>query len=105
MDARKMTKEDIDKIREIDGFPMATDDDIIALADAPFYTPCPNPYLSDYIAEYGTPYDEETDDYHREPFAADVSEGKYHPVYRLHPYHTKVPHKAIVRYIMHYTKP
>ena len=51
------------------------------------------------------PYDEATDDYHREPFAADVSEGKTDPIYMAHTYHTKVPHKAIMQYILHYTKP
>ncbi|NLM29095.1 MAG: DNA methylase, partial [Methanomicrobiales archaeon] len=40
-----------------------------------------------------------------EPFAADVSEGKNDPIYNAHSYHTKVPHKAIMRYILHYTKP
>jgi hypothetical protein len=41
----------------------------------------------------------------REPFAADVSEGKNDPIYNAHSYHTKVPHKAIMRYILHYTDP
>lgn len=105
MERRKLTKADIDKVRDIEGFPVGSDEDIIALSDAPLYTACPNPFIGEFIRENGTPYDETTDDYHREPLAADVSEGKYHPVYRLHPYHTKVPHKAIVRYIMHYTNP
>jgi hypothetical protein len=43
--------------------------------------------------------------YHREPFASDVSEGKYDPIYKYHPYPTKVPHMAIMRYILHYTEP
>ena len=105
MEPRKLTKEDIDKVRNIEGFPIGSDEDIIALSDAPYYTACPNPFIEEFIKENGTPYDEETDDYHREPFAADVSEGKYDPVYKLHPYHTKVPHKAIMKFILHYTKP
>ena len=105
MERWKLTKEDIDKVRGIEGFPIGTDEDIIALSDAPFYTACPNPFIEEFIRENGNPYDEATDDYHCEPFAADVSEGKYDPVYKLHPYHTKVPHKAIMRYILHYTKP
>ena len=43
--------------------------------------------------------------YHREPFAVDVSEGKTHPIYKAHSYHTKVPHLAIVPSILHYTEP
>ena len=105
MERRKLTKEDIDKVRNIEGFPIGTDEDIIALSDAPFYTACPNSFIEDFIKEYGTPYDEATDDYHREPFAADVSEGKNDPIYNAHTYHTKVPHKAIMRYILHYTNP
>ena len=105
MERRKLTKEDIDKVRNIEGFPIGTDDDIIALSDAPFYTACPNPFIEDFIKEYGTPYDEATDDYHRDPFAADVSEGKSDPIYMAHSYHTKVPYRAIRRYIMHYTNP
>lgn len=105
MEKRKLTKEDLDKVRDIEGFPIGTDEDIIALSDAPYYTACPNPFIKEFIEEYGTPYDEETDDYHREPFAADVSEGKNDPFYMAHSYHTKVPYKAIMKYILHYTKP
>jgi DNA modification methylase len=105
MDKRKLTKEDIDKVRNIEGFPIGTDEDIIALSDAPYYTACPNPFIEDFIRENGKPYDEATDDYHREPFAADVSEGKNDPIYNVHTYHTKVPYKAIMKYILHYTNP
>lgn len=105
MESRKLTKEDIDKVRRIKGFPIGSDEDIIALSDAPYYTACPNPFIEDFIRENGTPYDEATDDYHREPFASDVSEGKTDPIYMAHTYHTKVPHKAIINYILHYTKP
>lgn len=105
MEKRKLTKEDIDKVRGIDGFPVGSDEDIIALSDAPYYTACPNPFIEQFIRENGTPYDEETDDYHREPFTADVSEGKNDAFYMAHSYHTKVPHKAIMKYILHYTNP
>jgi hypothetical protein len=105
MERRKLTKYDIDKVRGIEGFPIAKDEDIIALSDAPFYTACPNPFIADFIRENGTPYDEATDGYHREPFASDVSEGKNDPIYKAHSYHTKAPHKAIMRYILHYTEP
>lgn len=96
MERRKLTKEDIDKVRDIEGFPIGKDEDIIALSDAPYYTACPNPFIADFIKENGKPYDEATDDYHREPFAADVSEGKNDPLYTAHTYHTKVPYKAII---------
>lgn len=105
MERKKLTKEDIDKVRNIEGFPIGTDEDIIALSDAPYYTACPNPFIEEFIKENGTPYDEATDDYHREPFAADVSEQKNDAIYNAHSYHTKVPYKAIINYLLHYTNP
>lgn len=100
-----LSKEKLDELRDIEGFPLGEDKDIIALSVPPYYTACPNPFINDFIEEFGTLYDEETDDYQREPFAADVSEGKNDPIYMAHAYHTKVPHKAIMRYILHYTEP
>ena len=92
------------EFRKIEGFPIGKDEDILALSDPPYYTACPNPWLGDLIKAYGTPYDPKQA-YHREPFAADVSEGKNHPIYNAHSYHTKVPHRAIMRYLLHYTQP
>ncbi len=93
------------EFRKIEGFPIGEDEDILALSDPPYYTACPNPFIGDFIVHYGRPYDPETDDYRREPFAADVSKGKNDPIYNAHSYHTKVPNKAIMRYILHYTEP
>lgn len=95
------------EFRKIEGFPIGSDEDILNLSDPPYYTACPNPWIGDFIAEWGALKPEKPDgtSYHREPFAADVSEGKYDPIYKYHPYPTKVPHKAIMRYILHYTKP
>jgi len=92
------------EFRKIEGFPVGSDEDILALSDPPYYTACPNPFIEDVVRHYGKSYDSSVL-YSKEPFAADVSEGKYDPLYKLHPYHTKVPHKAIMRYILHYTQP
>jgi len=92
------------EFRKIEGFPKGSDEDILNLSDPPYYTACPNPFIDDFIRHYGRPYDPE-EKYSREPFAADVSEGKNDPIYNAHSYHTKVPHKAIMRYILHYTEP
>ncbi len=91
--------------RKIEGFPLGSDADILALSDPPYYTACPNPFIEDFIRFYGKLYDEKSDHYSCEPFAADISEGKNDPIYNAHSYHTKVPHKAIMRYILHYTDP
>jgi len=92
------------EFRKIEGFPVAADEDILALSDPPYYTACPNPFIADFVREHGIPYGDD-EAYSKEPFAADVSEGKNDPVYNAHSYHTKVPHKAIMRYILHYTNP
>ena len=95
------------EFRKIEGFPIGKDEDILNLSDPPYYTACPNPWIADFIAEWEAQKPEKPADYqyHREPFASDVSEGKNDPIYNAHSYHTKVPHKAIMRYILHYTEP
>lgn len=97
------------ELKKIEGFPLGEDEDILALSDPPYYTACPNPFITAFIEQWEKEkldmYGPETEDYHSEPFAADVSEGKNDPIYNAHSYHTKVPHKAIMRYILHYTKP
>ena len=93
------------EFRKIEGFPIGSDEDILNLSDPPYYTACPNPWIGDFIAEWEAQKPASDEEYHREPFAADVSEGKNDPIYNAHSYHTKVPHKAIMRYILHYTNP
>ena len=92
------------EFRKIEGFPIGSDEDILALSDPPYYTACPNPFIAEFIKHYGKPYDP-SEPYSREPFAVDVSEGKTDPIYKAHSYHTKVPHLAIVPSILHYTEP
>src|SRR5918995_1588004 len=43
--------------RRTPGFPKGTDEDIIRMSDPPWYTACPNPFLADFVHEYGKPYD------------------------------------------------
>lgn len=90
--------------RNQEGFPQGTDEAILAMSDPPYYTACPNPWLSDFVEHHGTPYDPSVS-YSREPLAVDVSVGKTDQLYKAHGYHTKVPHLAIVPSILHYTKP
>lgn len=85
------------------GFPEGSTESIVGLSDPPYYTACPNPFLNELIAQWDG--GEETRDYSREPFATDVSEGKGDWIYQAHSYATKVPHKAIVPAILHYTEP
>ena len=93
------------EFRMIEGFPIGSDEDILALSDPPYYTACPNPFIADFIKHYGKPYDSATDDYHREPFASDTGAGKTHAIYTAHSYHSKIPHLATMPCILHYTEP
>ncbi len=90
--------------RKIEGFPIGSDEDILALSDPPYYTACPNPFIADFIRQYSKPYDPNKQ-YSREPFAADVTIAR-HDHYTLgHTYHTKVSPLAISQYIEHFTEP
>ena len=92
------------EFRKIEGFPIGEDEDILNLSDPPYYTACPNPFIEEFISYYGKPHNS-SENYKREPYAADVSEGRSGLFYDAHSYHTKVPHKAIMRYLLHYTEP
>ncbi|MFA0822722.1 MAG: DNA methyltransferase [Methanomethylovorans sp.] len=95
------------EFRKIEGFPIGSNEDILHLSDPPYYTACPNPWIADFIKEWESEKPDKPADfkYHREPFAADVSEGKNDPIYNAHSYHTKVPYRAIQHYIQHFTVP
>lgn len=97
-------KDDLEKMQDIEGFPLGDIDDIIKLSDPPYYTAYPNPYIIDFINKYGTIYDEKKDNYDKKPYIGDISEGKNDPIYNIHYYHTKVPPAAIKPLIKHYTK-
>lgn len=90
--------------RGIEGFPIGSDEAILALSDPPYYTACPNPFIKDFIEFYGKPIIEASK-YDVTPFSLDVIEGKNDPLYAVPSYHTKVPPKAIQNYLLHYTKP
>ena len=89
--------------RDQEGFPQGTDDAILAMSDPPYYTACPNPWISDFVAQVGR--DSSDEEYTATAFSLDVVEGKNDPLYAVPSYHTKVPPKAIENYIEHYTRP
>jgi len=109
---RKELRKKLPALKQVEGYPIGEDDDIINLSDPPFYTACPNPWLNDLIDEWNSEKKVLLKEGKRieskdidEPYASDVNEGKNNPVYTAHTYHTKVPHPAIMRYILHYTQP
>lgn len=105
---RNELRKKLPQLKEVEGFPIGEDEDIIALSDPPYYTACPNPWINDLIYEWtGNKImrNESNNNQDNTPFAADISEGKNDPIYNAHSYHTKVPYKAIMRYILHFTNP
>ena len=96
--------EDLESMKSIEGFPVGDVEDILELSEIPYYTAFPNPYIKSFIDYFGTVYDEDTDVYDVEPFVGDVNEGKNNQLYMAHSYHTKVPYKAIIKFIDHYTE-
>lgn len=109
---RNELRKQFPELRKLEGFPIGEDEDIIQLSDPPYYTACPNPWLNDFVAEWEEEKNvlqaqkkRKADFAVHEPYASDVSEGKNNPIYNAHSYHTKVPHPAIMRYILHYTQP
>ena len=109
---REELRKRLPELKKMEGFPIGKDEDILNLSDPPYYTACPNPWLNDFIGEWEDEKKELKQKGHRnadfevdDPYAIDVTEGKTNPIYLAHSYHTKVPHPAIMRYILHYTQP
>ena len=109
---REELRKKLPELKKIEGFPIGADDDIVNLSDPPYYTACPNPWINDFIKEWEVDKarlqaeGKRSADFEvKEPYSSDVSEGKSNTIYMAHAYHTKAPHPAIMRYIMHYTQP
>src|SRR2546428_300232 len=93
------------ELRGIAGFPQATDEAVLKMSLPLAYTACPNPFLRRFMEESEAAPSGDSPYTDPGPFAADVSVGKSHPIYKAHSYPTKVPHEAIMRFILHYTRP
>lgn len=109
---RAELRKKLPELKQIEGFPIGEDDDIINLSDPPYYTACPNPWLNDFIEEWekgkielevaGLRINKFTPN---GPYTDGIKVGKNSTMYNAHTYHTKVPHEIIMRYILHYTQP
>lgn len=98
--AKKALAGELASLRALPGFPNGTDEAVLAISWPRAYTACPNPY--------GADLDRMTDAVQRAertPYATDIASGKGPGVYWAHNYPTKVPHEAIMRFILHYTEP
>lgn len=105
---RKMLPE----LKQMEGYPIGEDDDIINLSDPPYYTACPNPWLNDFIAEWEKEKKQLEAEGKRdalsevtEPFSYPIKEKKNNKIYVAHSYHTKVPPEVIINNYLYYTEP
>lgn len=99
---RNELRKKLPDLKKIEGFPIGEDEDIIELSDPPYYTACPNPWMNEYVYIHRM---KNKSGVVNEPLSVDITEGKNDAIYNAHSYHTKVPYKAIMRYLLHYTKP
>jgi DNA modification methylase len=95
----------LETVRAQPGAPLGEDADVLAMSLPPYATACPNPDLADWLeaTEPEDAADRKYDD--PGPFTTDISEGKSSLFYKAHSYPTKVPHEAIMRFLLHYTEP
>lgn len=94
----------LEAARRLPGCPKGPDSALLELSLPPYFTACPNPYLREWLERSGSGGDSR-DGADPGPFTTDVSEGKGNLFYKAHSYPTKVPHPAIMRFILHYTEP
>lgn len=91
--------------RSLPGAPIGDDADVLAMSLPPYATACPNPNLANWLAATEPQGHADRKYVDPGPFTTDVSEGKSSLFYKAHAYPTKVPHQAIMRFLLHYTEP
>jgi hypothetical protein len=92
------------RVRTEPGCPQGEDTDVVSLSLPPYYTACPNPDLSGWLASTEANEADSERDADPGPFSTDISEGKTDLIYKAHSYLTKVPYPAIMRFLLHYTQ-
>lgn len=109
---REELRKKLPELKQMEGFPIGEDEDILNLSDPPFYTACPNPWLNDFIAEWEVEKKELVKQGKRkadfevdEPYPDEIKSGKNHSIYNAHSYHTKVPHEITTKFLFYYTQP
>ena len=75
---REELRKKLPELRQIEGFPIGEDEDIINLSDPPYYTACPNPWLNQVLSNNNKNV--------LVPFSDDLFVDNRHAVYSYHPY-------------------
>jgi hypothetical protein len=92
-------RERLPELRQLLGSPDGSDDDVLRMSRPRAYTACLNPYGADIVRSVDPGLRDVA------PYASDITSGKGPGAYWVHNYPTKVPHEAIMRFILHYTEP
>jgi hypothetical protein len=92
-------------VRSQPGAPLGEDSDVLAMSLPPYATACPNPDLATWLRATEPVGLADRKYVDPGPFTTDISEGKSSLFYKAHSYPTKVPHEAIMRFLLHYTEP
>ena len=99
--SREQLEVEIESVKGIEGFPDASLEQHLEASLPPLYTTFPNPNVGAFVK--GTM--DERREFVRTPTGVDVAAGKNDPIYFAHYYSTKVPHQAIVPFILDFTEP
>jgi hypothetical protein len=102
---RRQLAERLPDLRKLPGAPIGDDAHILAMSLPPYYSACPSVDLTDWLEATKPDGYDKRNYVDPGPFTTDVSEGKSNPFYKAHSYPTKVPHPAIMRFLLHYTQP
>lgn len=102
--ASRVLREHLEDLRAQPGCPDGSADAIMEMSSAPAYTACPNPFIGEWLPSEPEALGED-DRPDPGPFASDSTAGKTSLVYKAHGYPTKVPPEAIMRLLLHYTRP
>lgn len=100
-DYRSELRSRITDLRRSRGSPAGLDEALLENSLPPLLTLCPNPFVSDLVADVVDDSWEQPSS----PLASDIAVGKNDPYYFLHYYSTKVPPDAIIPFLLHHTKP
>ena len=94
----------IEDAKNIEGFPHGSVEKKMEHSKPPYYCSFPNLFIEQFVKDK-LKKQEPGDENQVSAFSVDVEETRNNYIFNIHPYHTKVPYKAIMRYIEYYTKP
>ena len=100
--ARKELSGRLADLQRQPGFPSGGDEDVLAMSLPTPHTACPNPYLAEWVERASPTGGRRLRGSWAVCCGLSVVRNRF---YKAHAFPTKVPHEAIMRLILHYTRP